>query len=140
MGLQYGSPKSLLDHFKVNNEICFIFDNLANYILVIILIRITIAIPITISACVLIIKITITKIKRKISELLMEHLKINKKYSEELTIKLERKILLKNDFMNNDYKNMIKGLIKLIKNNKTTIASVNDLINNDYTYMGILFN
>ena len=69
----------------------------------------------------------------------MEHLKINKKYSEELTIKLERKILLKNDFMNNDYKNMIKGLIKLIKNNKTTIASVNDLINNDYTYMGILF-
>jgi len=70
----------------------------------------------------------------------MEYLKINKKYSEELTIKLERKILLKNDFMNNDYKNMIKGLIKLIKNNKTTIASVNDLINNDYTYMGILFN
>ena len=69
----------------------------------------------------------------------MEHLKINKKYYEELTIKLERKILLKNDFMNNDYKNMIKGLIKLIKNNKTTIASVNDLINNDYTYMGILF-
>ena len=57
-----------------------------------------------------------------------------------MTIKLERKILLKNDFMNNDYKNMIKGLIKLIKNNKTTIASVNDLINNDYTYMGILFN
>ena len=79
------------------------------------------------------------KIKRRISELLMEHLKINKKYSEELTIKLERKISLKHDFMDNEYKCMIKGLIKLIKNNKTTIALVNDLINNDYTFMGIEF-
>lgn len=52
----------------------------------------------------------------------MEHLKINKKYSEELTIKLERKISLKHDFMDNEYKSMIKGLIKLIKNNKTTIS------------------
>ena len=57
----------------------------------------------------------------------MEHLKINKKYSEELTIKLERKILLKNDFMNNDYKNMIKGLIKLIK--KILYAKVKEELN-----------
>jgi 1-aminocyclopropane-1-carboxylate deaminase/D-cysteine desulfhydrase-like pyridoxal-dependent ACC family enzyme len=80
------------------------------------------------------------KIKRKISELLMEHLKITKKYSEELTVKLERKISFKHDFMDNDYKSMIKGLIRMIKNNKTTTALINDLINNDYTYMGNIIN